>query len=81
MENGTVIDRTPLRSKKFILASIWSICWAALLLYGFYKSIDASVLSAIVYVSGVVQALYLGGQSAVDALVRAAAVKHKASSE
>ena len=75
MEKGTVIDRTPLRSKKFILASIWSMCWAFLLLYGFYKNLDSSLLTAIVYVCGIVQALYLGGQSAVDALVRAAAVK------
>tara|TARA_B100001250_G_scaffold262704_1_gene226363 strand:- start:124 stop:378 length:255 start_codon:yes stop_codon:yes gene_type:complete len=75
MEKGTIIDRTPLRSKKFILASLWSICWVVLLVLAFMKNADPSVLTAMVYVAGMVQALYLGGQSAVDALVRAAAAR------
>lgn len=75
MEKGTIIDRTPWRSKKFILASLWSICWMVLLVLAFIKNADASVLTAMVYAAGMVQALYLGGQSAVDALVRAAAAR------
>ena len=72
MEKKSLIDRTPLRSKKFILASLWSVCWVILLVIGFMKDADASVMTAMVYVAGMVQSLYLGGQSAVDALVRAA---------
>lgn len=75
MENKSFIDRTPLRSKKFILASVWSLCWVVLLVMGFMKNADSSVLTAMVYVAGMVQALYLGGQSAVDALVRAAVAR------
>ena len=74
-KNSSFIDRTPLRSKKFILSFIWSVCWVILLVLGFLKGVDSSVLSAMVYVAGLVQALYLGGQSAVDAFVRAATAK------
>lgn len=66
------INDTPLRSKKFIAAMIWNTFWIALIGYGIHAKIDASVLTAMVYVSGIVGALYLGGQSAVDAIVRAA---------
>lgn len=78
-KNSSFIDRTPLRSKKFILSFIWSLCWVVLLVLGFLKGVDSSVLSAMVYVAGLVQALYLGGQSAVDALVRAAAARASSS--
>ena len=66
------INSTPLRSKKFIAAMLWNLFWLVLIGYGIHVQIEASVLSAMVYVSGIVQALYLGGQSAVDAIVRAA---------
>jgi len=64
------INNTPLRSKKFIAAMTWNIVWLCLIGYGIHSSIDKSVLSSMVYIAGTVQCLYLGGQSAVDAIVR-----------
>ena len=75
MEKKTFIDRTPLRSKKFIVAAFASVCWVVLLVLGFSKNASPDVLIAMVYVAGLVQSLYLGGQSAVDAFVRATVAK------
>ena len=69
------IAKTPLQSKKFIAAMIWNFLWLILIGMGIRSNLDSSVLSAMVYTSGVCQALYLGGQSAVDAFVRAAIAK------
>ena len=69
------IKKTPLSSKKFLAAMIWNTAWLVLIWFGIQKGIDSSVLSAMVYIAGMVQALYLGGQSAVDAFVRAAIAK------
>jgi hypothetical protein len=65
-------ERSPLESKKFVAAMLWNLLWLILIGYGIQKSIDASVLTAMVYCSGLSQIFYLGGQSAVDAVVRAA---------
>ena len=73
------IAKTPLQSKKFIAAMIWNFLWLALIGYGIKSNVAPGVLSAMVYTSGVCQALYLGGQSAVDAFVRAAIAKNSAS--
>ena len=70
------VERSPLQSKKFIAAMIWNLFWLALIGYGIRSAIDASVLSAMVYCSGLSQLCYLGGQSAVDAFVRAALAKN-----
>ena len=67
-----IISRTPLQSKKFLAAMIWNMCWLILIGLGINRSVDPSVLTAMVYTSGLSQALYLGGQSAVDAFVRSA---------
>jgi len=67
-----ILSRTPLQSKKFLAAMIWNLCWLILIGLGINRSVDPSVLTAMVYTSGVAQALYLGGQSAVDAFVRSA---------
>ena len=69
------IKKTPLSSKKFLAAMIWNVAWLVLIWLGIRKGLDAEVLSSMVQVAGVVQALYLGGQSAVDAFVRAAMAK------
>jgi hypothetical protein len=68
-------EKSPLQSKKLIAAMIWNIMWLILIGYGIKNAIDPSVLSAMVYTSGFCQALYLGGQSAVDAFVRSAIAK------
>jgi hypothetical protein len=70
------VERSPLSSKKFIAAMIWNLFWLALIGYGIRSAVDASVLSAMVYCSGLSQLCYLGGQSAVDAFVRAAIAKN-----
>ena len=67
--------QSPMQSKKFIAAMIWNIAWLALIGTGITYQVDASVLNSMVYVSGLVQMLYLGGQSAVDAFVRGAFAK------
>tara|TARA_R100000329_G_scaffold151333_1_gene147043 strand:+ start:2925 stop:3179 length:255 start_codon:yes stop_codon:yes gene_type:complete len=69
-QQKTWIARTPLQSKKFVAAMIWNLMWLILIGIGIHKEISPSVLSAMVYTSGFTQALYLGGQSAVDAFVR-----------
>ena len=64
-----------MQSKKFIAAMVWNISWLALIGAGINAQLDVSVLNSMVYVSGFVQMLYLGGQSAVDAFVRGAFAK------
>tara|TARA_Y100001963_G_scaffold158080_1_gene256412 strand:+ start:135 stop:371 length:237 start_codon:yes stop_codon:yes gene_type:complete len=67
-----ILSRTPLQSKKFLAAMVWNMCWLILIGFGINRGVDPSVLTAMVYTSGLSQALYLGGQSAVDAFVRSA---------
>ena len=69
-EKKGLLARTPLQSKKFLAAMIWNLLWLALIGYGINQQIGTSTLNAMVYSSGLVQCLYLGGQSAVDAFVR-----------
>ena len=66
------LAKTPLQSKKFVAAMIWNFFWLCLIGYGISNQISGSVLTAMVYTSGLCQALYLGGQAAVDAFVRGA---------
>ena len=70
------LDSTPLQSKKFVAAMIWNLIWLVLIGHGINAEVDASVLTAMVYVSGSVQCLYLGGQAAVDTFVRRAFAKN-----
>jgi len=67
-------EKSALKSKKFIFGMICNLGWLSLIAYGIHARIDGGVLSAMVYAAGIVQSLYLGGQSAVDALVRKAHV-------
>ena len=71
----TQTHSSPMQSKKFIAAMSWNICWLGLIGAGINQGVDASVLNSMVYASGLVQMLYLGGQSAVDAFVRGAFAK------
>lgn len=72
-----IIKRTPLSSKKFIFAMICNVCWLGLIGIGIIKGQDSGFLTAMVYAAGLVQSLYIGGQSAVDAFVRKAFAKTK----
>ena len=64
------VERSPLESKKFCAAMVWNLLWLILIGYGIHRSVDPGVLTAMVYCSGLSQVFYIGGQSAVDALVR-----------
>ena len=63
------MKQKPLESKKWIASMVWSIAWVILIAIAITYKVDAQVLSSMVYALGVIQGLYLGGQSAVDALV------------
>ena len=65
-----------LKSKKFVAAMTWNLLWLVLIGIGIRSDLDADVLIAMIYAAGTTQALYLGGQSAVDAFVRAAVAKY-----
>ena len=69
------INRTPLRSKKFIAAMTWNLLWLLLIGYGINKGIDPSVLQSMVWACATSCGLYLGGQSFVDSIVRSGAIK------
>ena len=69
------LNKTPFGSKKFIAAMSWNLLWLILIGYGIHTGQDKDFLIAMVYTSGLVQSLYLGGQSAVDAFVRTALAK------
>ncbi len=63
-------EKSHLKSKKFVASAIWSLCWMVLLYLGIQKNLSSDVLLAMIYMNGLVQGLYLGGQSFVDAFVR-----------
>tara|TARA_R100001443_G_scaffold17980_1_gene28639 strand:+ start:578 stop:826 length:249 start_codon:yes stop_codon:yes gene_type:complete len=65
----------PFKSKKFVASMIWNAAWLFLIASAIKSNVEASAIVAMVYAAGVTQALYLGGQSAVDAFVRAAKAK------
>ena len=66
------LEKSPLESKKFIAVMVWSLFWLALTGYGIRNGISEDVLLAMIYVNGMVQGMFLGGQSFVDGIVRKA---------
>lgn len=66
------LEKSPLESKKFIAVMVWSLFWLALTGYGIRNGISENVLLAMIYVNGMVQGMFLGGQSFVDGIVRKA---------
>ena len=75
------INKTPLRSKKFIAAMIWNIIWLLLIGVGIIKGIEPSVIESMVWACATSSGLYLGGQSFVDSVVRYGAMKLGVSKE
>ena len=69
------INKTPLRSKKFIAAMVWNLLWLLLIGYGINKNIDPGVLQSMVWACATSCGLYLGGQSFVDSVVRSSSFK------
>ena len=51
---------------------VWNMCCLILIGFAINRAVDASVLTAMIYTAGLSQAVYLGGQAAVDAFVRSA---------
>ena len=62
---------SPLKSKKLISAQIFNLCWVILLILSIKANIGDNVLLSMVYCLGMVQGLYLGGQSFVDSILKA----------
>lgn len=62
--------RTPLSSKKFLFASIMSLCWLLLIWYGIKNDLDKDVLISMVQFTGLAQLGYIGGQSLIDSWVK-----------
>jgi|TARA_R100001510_G_C7656486_1_gene216535 hypothetical protein len=69
-------DKGMLQSKKFIASMLWNFAWLILIWVGIRNDVEASVLVPMIYAAGATQMLYLGGQSAVDAFVRATFMKY-----
>lgn len=74
-EEKKEIEKSPLRSKKFLAAMIWNSAWLILIGYGMKKGIDSSVIETMVWACASSCGLYLGGQSFVDSMVRSAMAK------
>jgi len=68
-----LLKQSPLESKKFVAAMTWNVFWLGLIAYGISSKLSDSVLLAMIYISGSTQMIYIGGQAAVDAIVRKAA--------
>ena len=66
------IEKSPLSSKKFVAAMTWNLCWLILIGYGIHRSLSETVLLAMISASGGLQVIYIGGQAALDAVVRKA---------
>lgn len=62
--------KTPLSSKKFLFASIMSLCWLLLIWYGIRNDLDKEVLITMVQFTGLAQLGYIGGQSLLDTWVK-----------
>ena len=70
------INKTPLGSKKFLFAGIMCSCWVVLIGVAVLYKVDAAALESMIWACGMTSSLYLGGQSVVDSLVRAFALKY-----
>lgn len=81
-KDGDVIEKSALASKKFIALKIGSVLWtliisatlAAMVWAEGMQAVLGTVLLAEVLCLGFIQAVYIGGQAAVDAFVRMAAL-------
>lgn len=69
--------KSAMQSKKFIFAFTTNLLWLLIIGLSIVKGIDPEVQIALVYSSAFCQGLYLGGQSAVDAIVRYASERFK----
>lgn len=66
MENGIT------KSKKFIAAMTFSILWLISIWIGIKTELEPKIILRMVNIAGIVQILYIGGQAALDAIVRRA---------
>lgn len=70
------MDKTPLKSKKFVAYLISDIGWKIVLFYLIYKQKEdikpaaVSLMLALTFVNGFMQAGYILGQAALDRYVK-----------
>lgn len=70
------MDKTPLKSKKFVAYLISDIGWKIILLYLIYKQKDniqpaaISLMLALTFVNGFMQVGYILGQASLDKYVK-----------
>ena len=70
------MDKTPLKSKKFVAYLISDIGWKIILLYLIYKQKDniqpaaVSLMLALTFVNGFMQVGYILGQASLDKYVK-----------
>ena len=66
------MERGITQSKKFIAAMTFSILWLISIWIAIHTQLDSAIILRMVNVAGVVQILYIGGQAALDTIVRRA---------
>ena len=69
-------NKTPLGSKKFLFAGSICLFWIIIIGLAIIKEVSGEAIESMVWACGMTSSLYLGGQSMVDSLVRAAAIKY-----
>lgn len=74
MEILKEIEKTPLSSKKFIAWAVSGFLWKAFLLCALFFGANVSVLLLTVGLVMFLDILYIGSQTALDTLVRYAAI-------
>ena len=70
------LNKTPLGSKKFIFAGAMCTFWMGLIAMAIVFGMPSSTLEAMIWAAGATSSLYLGGQSVVDSIVRATALRY-----
>ena len=69
-------NKTPLGSKKFLFAGTICLFWIIIIGLAILYQVSGEAIESMVWACGMTSSLYLGGQSMVDSLVRAAAIKY-----
>ena len=69
-------NKTPLGSKKFLFAATICLFWIIIIGLAIMKDVKSEAIESMVWACGMTSSLYLGGQSVVDSLVRAFALKY-----
>jgi len=80
MDESNGHSKSPLQSKKFVAFLISEVLWKAVLLLVLFWGKDAiphqvwAIMIAVILVAGFVEALYIGGQAALDRYIQVAQI-------